>query len=166
MAIQFDQLPQEKPGGSLIEKGHYKATIKKAEMKAKKDDATKPPYLALVLTIHDNETGKAIGTVYDNITESDNDYVRFKLKRFIESLGIPLVGSIELKDLVKIANGKSIMVDIAVDEKAEPPKSVIDIFSAEIYYPLEKDDVAAPINAPDAVDAPTEPTTETSNTQY
>lgn len=166
MGINFDNLPNERPGGAVLEKGTYLAEIQKAEMKANKNDATKPPYLAVTLIIKNPETGETLGKVYDNVTESENEYVRFKLKKFVEVLGLQLKGNFELKDLAKVATGKQFLVDLVVDEKATPPKSVIDIFSADIYYPLDTVGTEdTEINAPDAVDAAATPT-ETTTTQY
>lgn len=168
MTIRFDQLPADKPGFS-IEKGQYKAFIEKAEMRQSKTDATKPPYLNLTLALT-NEAGQSKGKIYDIISESDNDFVRYKIKRFLEALNIPLTGSIELKDVCKIANGKSLFVDIMMDEKQTPPRAVVDIFTNEIFYPLGQENVSAPINAPDAADADDPDdnpfTAETPSTEY
>ena len=150
MAIRFDQLPADKPGFSLPEKGQYTALIEKAEMKTPKNDPTKPPYLNLTLSLTDAE-GKNKGKIFDIISESDNDYVRYKLKRFIEAMRIPITGSIELKDICKVVQGKTMLVDTTIDDKQDPPRAVVDIFNAEIFYPLDQAPVTAPINAPDAL---------------
>lgn len=150
MTIRFDQLPSERPGFT-VPKGQYAALIEKAEMKTSKTDPSKPAYLNLTLAISD-ESGKGMGKVYDILTESDNEYVRYKLKRFIEAMEIPMTGSIELKDIAKIVSGKRTRVDIMMDEKSTSPRPVVDIFSAEIYYPLTQP-LDAPINASDATDS-------------
>ena len=167
MAIRFDQLPQEKPGGAVPEKGKYRIKIEKAAMQAPKTAAApgqpaKSNYLALTLALLAKEDGTpATGKIFDNITESDSDYVRYKVKRFIEALKIPVTTSIELKDIAKIVQGKELYADITVDEKATPPRGVVDIFSAEIFYPLDEAAADAPINAPDAADATPEATATT-----
>ena len=150
MGINFDALPQEKPG--VVPKGTYLGDIIDAKMQSNKTDPTKPAYLALTIRLHSIPDGKEIGKLFDNITESDNDYVRYKTKRFIEALGLQLKGIIELKDLAKIAKGKKMLVDTTIDDKSIPPRAVVDIFSGDIYYPLESAENGA-INAPDAVDA-------------
>ena len=167
MAIQFNSLPSEKPGGALIEKGQYRAKIEKAEMKVSKQNPSNPPYLNLTLNIF-GDNGQSKGKVFDMITESDNDYVRYKLKRFIELLGIPMNTTtvLELKDLAKLAPGKEMLVDITVDEKQTPARSVVDIFSGEIYYPLEEADDDIPFNAPDAEDAGSAEPAATGSTTY
>ena len=162
MAIRFDQLPQEKPGGAVPERGRYRIKIEKAGMQANKTDATKPQYLAMTLALLAKEDGTpATGKIFDNLTESDSDFVRYKLKRFIEALKIPVTTSIELKDIAKIVQGKELYADITVDEKATPPRGVVDIFSDEIFYPLDDTAADAPINAPDAADATEAPANAT-----
>lgn len=152
MAIRFDQLPSERPAGfALPDKGQYKAKIEKAEMK-QPQDAKKPMYLNLTLALTDAD-GNAKGKVFDIISESESDYVRYKLKRFIMALGVPLTGSIELKDLSKIAQGKDMLVDITIDEKQDPARAVVDIFSNEIFYPLDAPTASTTIDASDAADA-------------
>ena len=152
MAIQFNQLPGGRPQGFPVPpKGQYIAVISKAEMKQPKDQ-TKDMYLSMVLDLTD-DAGKSHGKVFDIISSSDNEYIRFKLKRLIEALELPITGSFELKDLTKMVPGKKLRVDITVDDRGDQPKAVVDIFSNEIFYPLEASPApAAPIQAPDALD--------------
>lgn len=148
MAIQFNSLPGNKPGFAVPPKGHYIAVIDKAEMKQPKDPS-KDLYLSLTLNLSD-ETGKSFGKIFDMITTSDSDYSRYKLKRFIEALELPIKGSFELKDLTKMVQGKKLRVDVAIDDRGDQPKAVVDIFTDEIFYPLE--DKTPVINAADALD--------------
>lgn len=167
MTIHFDKLPDEKPGPSLPEAGKYLATITGAEMKNPKQvegQPTKAQYLALTLTLQD-ENGNPKGKIYDNLTESDSEYVRYKLKRFIIAMEIPVTATIELKDIAKIVKNKQMWVDVMQDLKSAPPKGQVDMFGGEIYYPLDKAAVMdTPVNAPDATDAPPFDTTETGTT--
>lgn len=153
MGINFDQLPDKKPG--MVDKGKYLVIISKAEMKVPKDPSgKKPAYLNLALDIKSEDGKKTLGKCYDIISESDSDYIRYKLKRFVQALEIPLSGNIELKDLCKIVSGKKLYADITKDEKeGYAPKNVVDIFSDEIFYPYEEAESTGPINAPDAADA-------------
>lgn len=151
--INFDSLPGGKPGFSVIPKGKYLATITKAEMRTPKSNPQAKMYLSLTYAIKD-ESGKGFGNIFDMISESESDYIRYKLKRFIEALKLPITQTFELKDLTKIVSNKSFWVDLMVDEKSDPPKTVVDIFSGEIFYPLEQNSPQQePINAPDAADA-------------
>lgn len=163
--INFDTLPDSNPA-SLPAKGKYYATIKKAEMK-QPQDTTKPMYLNLQLALKDAQ-GRDAGTVFDIISESDHQLVRYKLKRFITALELPITGEFELRDLAKVVPNKQFIVDITHEEKdGRPPKAVVDIFTAEIYYPMSMaseifgnsfadnadDDVPFFINESDATDA-------------
>ena len=142
MAINFDTLPESIEGGGsnkIIPKGTYYATIERAEMKTpkKKPDGTQnPDYLNLMLKIKD-VTGKDVGIIWDIISESTNDYARYKLRRFIIALGIKITPNlaIELKDLVKISPNVKMIVDISQDKEN---KNQIDIFSGDVYYHISE----------------------------
>jgi hypothetical protein len=166
--INFDSLPNDKPY-SVPKKGTYYATIQKAELKMPQDPNKKKPYLNLTLQLKTAD-GKSAGKIWDIISESDHDLIRYKLQRLITALEIPITGTFELKDLTKIIVNKSLIVDVTVEEKdGRPPKGVVDIFTNEIYYPLSKaseifgspNDVPFEINASDAADAQQLPFTET-----
>lgn len=131
MAINFDSLPQENPFG-LPKPGVYLAKIVEAQMKQGKD-ATKPMYLNLKYELI-NADGTKAGTLYDIISESDSSVVMYKIGRFVRACGIPLQGSMELKDLAKIVNGKTIVVDVAIDDKGDRPRAQVDLFTREAYY--------------------------------
>ena len=137
MAINFDALPNTAPvGNTLIEKGTYVAEIAKAEMKMGKD-VSKPPYLSLMYKLS-NTDGTTVGNIFDIITEPEKDITKYKLRRFIEALKLPITGSFELKDLTKIVTGKKFGVDVKVDDEGQQPRTVVDVFSGKIYYTLEE----------------------------
>ena len=158
MGINFDALPNGKPD-NVPTNGTYYANIEKAEMKPPKDP-TKKPYINVTLALKDKE-GKSVGKIWDKITESDHDLMRYKLQRFITALEIPLSGTFELKDLCKIIPGKNFVVDIMREEReGQRPQGVVDIFTNEIYYPMSQASEifeivgGSPfINAADALDA-------------
>jgi hypothetical protein len=131
MAINFDALPQSNPFGTP-NPGLYLAKIEEARMKQGKD-TKKPPYLNVKysLTKHNGESG---GTLYDIISESDSQVVQYKLGRFLRACNIPLQGTMELKDIAKLVQNKTIVVDVALDDKAERPRAQVDLFSNEAYY--------------------------------
>jgi hypothetical protein len=135
MPINFNSLPNSNPG-ALPEKGTYYATIKKAEMKAAKT-AGKPDYLNLQLGLTKPD-GKGAGTIFDIIAESENEIARYKIQRFITALQVPITGTFELKDLVKIVQNKQLIVDITIQESKDgyPAKAIVDVFSGQIYYPM------------------------------
>lgn len=133
MSISFDNLPNSIPGGDfpLIPKGKYKATIEKAEMKQPKDEQ-RPPYLSLVWNVFD-ENGKSLGKLFDNLTESDSDYVRFKIRSFIEAIDVNLGKTFELRDLTKVSVGKTCIISITIDDRGNQPKNQINIFDNPPY---------------------------------
>jgi hypothetical protein len=133
--INFNELPGSKPK-SGVAKGCYIATIETAEMKQGKD-ASKPKYLSMRLGLSKADA-KPIGKVFDILTESDSEIPRFKLRRFIEALRIPITGDFDLKDLVKIIVGKRMLVDIC-PEKRDGVLSgydTVDVSSGDIYYDI------------------------------
>lgn len=131
MAINFDALPQDNPF-ALPDPGVYKATVVDAEMKQGKD-LSKPEYLNLKFSLTDKE-GKNCGNLYDIIAESDSSVVQYKTARFIRACGLPLTGSMELKDLAKIVKGREIALDVSHDNKNDRPRAQVDLFSREAYY--------------------------------
>lgn len=145
--LNFSQLPQSNPyANSLPDAGVYRAKITEAEMRKPKTDATKPDYLNLKLSLF-NKDGSDAGTVYDIISESDSQLVQFKAARFVRACGIPLVGSMELRDLAKLVVGKQIVVDISHDKRSDTPRAQVDLFSREAYYlPTEYDTIYAIAN--------------------
>lgn len=130
MAISFDSLPNA-PQANLIPAGAYIATIEKATMKQPKDDK-KPPYLNLQLDIKDAE-GKSYGKLFDIITESESEYMRYKLRCFIQAIDVNLGNVFELRDLTKVCVGKKCEVTVTIDEKSTPPRSQINMFAADMY---------------------------------
>lgn len=158
MSINFNALPSEKPamgGGAIIPKGQYLAVIEKAEMK-QGQDMSKPPYLNLQLDISDEASGTKMGKLFHILTESNHPLPMFQLKRIIESLHLPITGDFELKDLAKMIQGKKIIVDVA-PEKAEEGKpatrSVVDVFSGQIFYPYVESSLNTDVFSPDAAPA-------------
>ena len=138
MAINFDELPNQKPN-NVVPKGRYKAIVDSAEMKKSNSGNNN---LNLTSTLVDLTTGKSVGKLFDLLSEPTHDITKFKLKRFIEALKIPITGSFELKDLAKVVTkGKEYLVDVTIqsDESGKyPDKNVVDVFTGEIYYPIEK----------------------------
>ena len=132
MAINFDKLPQDNPF-ALPDPGVYKAKIVEAEIRAPKNDPTKPDYLNLKYTLFD-KNNKNCGSIYDILSESDSSVVQYKISRFVRACDIPLTGSMELKDLAKIVKGKEIALDVSHDKKSDQPRAQVDLFSREGYY--------------------------------
>lgn len=150
--INFNELPNSKPIAALLEKGCYKAKVVSAEMKQGKD-ASKPPYLSLQYAL--TKDNKSVGKFFDIITEpGDADIPRYKLKRFIEAFKLPITGNFTLQDLCKMVPNKECYIDITVDEKSEPNRNQVDVFTGEIYYSVDEiEGTDAPeINANDAAD--------------
>lgn len=146
MAINMNSLPTEKPSMSaVIPKGCYIAKIVKAEMKTPKSG--KADYFSAECDITDPVSNTGMGKFWINLFESDANLPRYQLARFIRALGLNIVGEFELKDLTKMVNNKSLMVDICPDKDNE--RSIVDI-SADCFYPVQPanamDQAAAEIN--------------------
>jgi hypothetical protein len=160
MAISYDALPSTRPSNTLP-KGFYKATILNAEMKTSK--TTHNDYLSLTYDLRDaNGNG---GKLYDMQFDSEKEFLRYKLGRFLTALNLNLQGSFELKDLCKLVKGKQLIVDITIEEAKDgnPERNVINSFEHEIYYNIsewasltgaaDNQSNAPVINARDAIDA-------------
>ena len=138
MAIAFDDLPTNKPT-NVIKKGSYYATIEVAEMRQPKDP-TKPLYLNLLLALKDG-SGKSVGKIYDILTETDKPLLKYKLSRFIKALKLEnTLTTFELSDLCKIIKNKELIVDVIPEKQnnEETGRTVVDVFTNEIYYPISE----------------------------
>lgn len=140
--INFNELPNNKPGMSgIIPKGQYIAKIEKAEMKIGRDE-TKPPYLNVQMEITDPDSNSVMGKVWTILTETPKDFPRYQLKRFIEALKLTNLETFELKDLTKVIINKKLLVDLIPEERDDgkpPQRSVVDI-SGDLFYPYTEDD--------------------------
>lgn len=149
--INFNTLPTEKPSmGNIIPKGQYKAKIEKAEMKQSRNES-KPPYLSIQFDLTDTVSNMPMGKIWAILTESDKALPLYQLSRFIQALKLPITGNFELKDLTKMIPGKELLVDVMPekrDDGKEPERSVVDVFSGQIFYPVEPT-IAEPLPAID-----------------
>lgn len=146
MAINMNSLPTEKPSmSSVIPKGCYIAKIVKAEMKTPRSG--KADYFSAECDITDPVSNTGMGKFWINLFESDANLPKYQLARFIRALNLNIQGEFELKDLTKMVNNKSLMVDICPDKDNE--RSIVDI-TADCFYPIESkseiDKVAEEIN--------------------
>lgn len=169
MAINFNSLPTEKPAmGAIIPKGQYRATIAKAEMKQGKD-SSKPPYLNLEMDITDIPSETAMGKVWAILTESEQPLPRYQLMRFIKALELPITGEFDLKDLTKMVNGKQLLVDIVPEERTdgkEAQRSIVDVKSGEVFYPIPTTIGDTPFSVDPVVTAPVESVTPVATSSY
>ena len=155
MAITFDALPKEKPEGfSLVPEGFQVLTITKPLVKTSKAGNE---YLEIQLR-HDSGA-----ILFDRIMLSDAPSIQYKLSRFVTACKLPLVGEITFQDLSKVVEGKQIVADVQHKENEYNDKvttqAEVDIFSNDIYYPVEDYATLVPGAAPVSND--TTPTTGT-----
>lgn len=163
MALNFDSLPKEKPGGSISPKGMYYFEVKKAEMKTSKNSGDS--YMSVQLQCSNVESGEKT-TVFDMLFDSDKPLLQYKLAQFLRALQLNLRGTFELKDLCKVVFGKRGMVALKIEEnEGYSPRNIVDAFDDDIYLPLNATDAPAPaasddppFNAPDSADTPITPT--------
>lgn len=148
MAINYDSLPSSKPQ-STLPAGYYMATIVKAEMK--KSTNTGADYLSLQYDL--NNGAGVTGKLFDIQMESEKEFLRYKLQRFLTALNLNLSGSFELRDLCKLVNGKKFIVDVTVEDNAQYGKrNAVNSFEHEIYYNINEWASLTSANA-----APTDP---------
>lgn len=134
MAINYDALPSTKPQ-SVLPAGYYMATIVKAEMKRSQNTGSE--YLSLQYDLND---GKGVtGKLFDLQMESEKEFLRYKLQRFLTALNLNLSGSFELKDLCKLVNGKKFVIDVGVEDNEQYGKrNTVNSFEHEIYYSINE----------------------------
>ena len=140
MPINFDGLPQDNPF-ALPENGLYKGHIAAAEMKTPKPkiidgvSTTGADYLNLKIELFDENNDKK-GVIFDILSESESSVVQYKIGKFAHATGLPKSGSMELRDIAKLVNGKDIGVDVVIDKKSDQHRAVVDVFSGGVYYTI------------------------------
>ena len=116
----------------------------------KKSVNTGAEYLSLQYDL--NNGAGVTGKLFDMQMESEKEFLRYKLQRFLTALNLNLNGSFELRDLCKLVNGKKFVVDVTVEDNAQYGKrNTVNSFEHEIYYNINE---WASLNA-----APTAPVT-------
>lgn len=155
MAINFNELPSTKPQ-NVLPAGYYMATIVKAEMKTSKN--TGATYLSLQYDL--NNGAGVTGKLFDMQFDSEKEFLRYKLQRFLTALQLNLAGTFELKDLCKLINGKKLVVDITTEDSDRGTRNTINSFDHEIYYSINEwaSLNAAPTSPFDAVEDDEVPT--------
>ena len=135
MSINYDSLPSTKPD-STVPAGFYKATIIKAEMRVSKNSGQN--YLSVQYDLNDGKQN--VGKLYDMQFDSEKEFLRYKLQRFLTALRLDLRGTFELKDLCKLINNKQLVVDVTVEpaKDGNPARNAINSFDHEIYYPISE----------------------------
>jgi hypothetical protein len=147
MSINFQKVPTENPGGALVPKGLYLATVNKAQLKASKPTEARPnpgSYISISWMLT-NAKGAKVGTFLDMISDSDNQYSLYKTGRFCRAMGLALTGSMELRDLVKIVTpGKQVVLEIdhrpdnrAPDDRTKD-RAQVALFGSECYWPASE----------------------------
>lgn len=149
MAINYDELPSIKPD-NVLPNGYYKATIVKAEMRVSKN--TGAPYLSVQYDLS-NDQGNT-GKLFDMQMESEKEFLRYKLQRFLTALQLNLTGTFELKDLCKLINGKKIIVDVSTEDSDRGKRNTVNSFEHEIYYPISEWAALTGATVADIVDTP------------
>ena len=144
--INFDNIPKDKPAGySLPEEGFHKATIAKAEIKISNNGNK---YIQTQLKTDDG------AIVFDNILDSDAPALQWKIGRLVTACKLPLVGELSLEDLAKVILNKRIVIDVKHVENEwqgkVTTKAEVDIFSNDIFYPIEEYDALVGTTTPDA----------------
>lgn len=141
--IDFNALPDRKPAGDALT-GCFIATVETAEMKTpkpKKDGDGKPiqgkDYLNMRCGLTTG-TGKSAGKIFDMLFDSEAPIPQFKLRRFVEAIGLPITGAFDLKDLPKIIIGKKFLIDVMPEKKdgVLTGRTTADVFTGDIYYSM------------------------------
>lgn len=146
--INFDKLPNDIPSNDfpLVPEGKHLAKITKAEMKEKKDGSSE--YLSLTWEIYTEDGTTKLGNVFDIITESDSQYMQYKLRKFMEALNINLGPRFELRDLTKVCLNKmaTIAVTISKDNR-DQDRSQVNMFDKNMYTKYDEPFMPAPTDS-------------------
>ena len=139
MSVNFDELPNKNPGGAVAPPGFYKFTVMKPAMR-QPNDAAKPEYLNYTLALSDIN-GKKYGNMFDAQYDSDTKLMQFKLGRFVAAIGLKLKGKMDLKDLAKLIENRSGVVEVANVpnyKDATRTDATVKIYGSDCYWPLSE----------------------------
>lgn len=162
MAINFDALSKDRGGNGFapVEPGTYKATITNVELKQSKSGN---PMLNLSYDLFDLETGTKAGTMFDTVVYTENSFVQFKLRCFVEALDVMKYfedGNFDFEGLSKIIKGISLKVVTDLEEYNGKKRARISFEgTSNGYAPLTTTSIEG-INAADAIDANCNPIIE------
>ena len=139
MAMNFNELPAEKPESNLIRENYAIAKISSAVAGVGTGPNTKgQPCLKLTLDCRTFD-GSVTAKVWETLYESDKALLRYKIRRFIEALKLQLVGEFTMNDLAKVVNGKELIVALKVEQNpGYAPRNVVDVFDDNIFYPMSE----------------------------
>ncbi len=162
MAINFDSLSKDRGGNSFapVAPGTYKATITNVELKQSKSGN---PMLNLSYDLFNLDTGSKVGAMFDTVVYTENSFVQFKLRCFVEALDVMKYfedGNFDFEGLSKIINGISFKVVTDIEEFNGKKRARVS-FEGSVtgYAPLTITPIKG-INAADAIDAEFNPVIE------
>lgn len=125
--LNFDSLPTNNPFG-IAPAGYAFATVEKAEIKKTKASAN---YLSVTLALRYTD-GTTANFADSHYYESENEFVQFKLGRFISVLALGLSGNIDMSLVAKAIVGRKLGVLVKHKEEEykgqKQTKAEIDIF--------------------------------------
>ena len=107
--FNLDNVSNKKPNQyPKVEAGRHVVTVAKVTLAPSKSSGTEQ----LTVTFKTTD-GKTFNEFFQ---ATDNEFVRWKLKRFLESAGINLAGDVTLKDIAKVIMGKTVEVQTAISD--------------------------------------------------
>lgn len=114
MAIAFDKLPTDRPGGGFkkMEEGRHYAQINKVDIV--KSANTGEDYLRVGFVTKDKDLFS------ESFFVNEKSFNLWKLGRLLSACKLELAGTGELKDLVKLLPNKKVIVDVVINDRGYP----------------------------------------------
>lgn len=136
--MNFNNLATSKFNGKgnfkTPEAGVYHARVEKCEIKTAKSGNE---YLSVRMSMTDKGLAKC-GSCFDMLMDSDKPFLQYKVRRFLEAIGVPVAGEMSLKDLGVIAEGCELTLWVQQEEWNGQTRVVPNLRDAEGYYPADK----------------------------
>lgn len=133
--LQFDNVPNKKPGGGSVEPGRYLAKIAEATVKTSSNNNE---FLNIKFKLKEG------GIVFDSLFFVDKDFPKYKIKRLLDATGVTL-SSGGPDDVRKVVTGKKVEIVVTVNDKGYPEISFAG--NDEGYYAVEAND-PTPVESP------------------
>jgi hypothetical protein len=142
MALNFNELPQDKPAGGAfpnITDKYCFATIHSATAGVSTGANTKGQAKLDIVYDCTSFDGTVTTKIWDTLYESEKPLIRYKIRQFILALNLKLKGSFTMADLAKIVvNKKLILATKTEDNTKGGLKNVVDAYDDGIFYPMSE----------------------------
>jgi hypothetical protein len=142
MALNFNDLPQDRPAGGQfpnITDKYCRAKVHSANASVSTGANTKGQDKLDIVFDCVSFDGTVTTKIWDSFYESEKPLLRYKLRQFILALGLKLQGEFTMRDLAKIVPNKELILATKTEDNTKGGlKNVVDAYDDGIFYPMSE----------------------------